>query len=128
VLEGIAFNLSWLLPHVERFVGKRFEALRFVGGAAASDLWCQIFADILDRPMHRIAEPRLATVRGAALHAFMSLGIRRRDEISEMVPISAVFEPNPANRRTYDELFPHFVACYKRNRTLFSRLNRRREH
>jgi xylulokinase len=128
VLEGIAFNLRWLLPHVERFVGKRFDALRFVGGAAASDLWCQIFADILDRPMHRIAEPRLATVRGAALHAFMSLGIRRRDEISAMVPVSAVFEPNPANRRTYEELFPHFVACYKRNRTLFSRLNRRREH
>jgi xylulokinase len=128
VLEGVAFNLRWLLPHVERFVGKRFDALRFVGGAAASDLWCQIFADILDRPMHRIGEPRMATVRGAALHAFMSLGIRRRDEISALVPISAEFKPNPTNRRIYEELFPHFVACYKRNRTLFSRLNRRREH
>jgi xylulokinase len=70
----------------------------------------------------------MATVRGAALHAFMSLGIRRREEISAMVPVSAIFEPNPANRRTYEELFPQFVACYKRNRTLFSRLNRRREH
>lgn len=128
VLEGVAFNLRWLLPHVERFVGKRFDALRFVGGAAASDLWCQIFADILGRPMHRIAEPRMATVRGAALHALMSLGIRRRDEISAMVPVSAVFEPLPANRRTYEALFPHFVACYKRNRSLFSRLNRRRDH
>ena len=128
VIEGIALNLRWLLPHVERFVGKQFNELRFVGGAAASDLWCQIFADVLDRPMHRIAEPRMATVRGAALHAFMSLGIRRRDEISAMVPVSAVFEPLPANRRTYEALFPHFVACYKRNRTLFTRLNRRREH
>jgi xylulokinase len=127
VMEGVAFNLRWLLPHVERFVGKRFDSLRFVGGAATSDLWCQIFADILNRPMKRIAQPRLATVRGAALHAFMSLGIRRREEISALVPVSAVFEPNPANRQTYEELFSTFVACYKRTRRLFSRLNQRRE-
>jgi xylulokinase len=77
--------------------------------------------------MKRIAQPRLATVRGAALHAFMSLGIRRREEISALVPVSAVFEPNPANRQTYEELFSTFVACYKRTRRLFSRLNQRRE-
>jgi xylulokinase len=124
VLEGIAFNLGWLLPHVEKFVGRRFATLRMVGGAAESDLWCQIFADILDRPIHRIASPRLATVRGAALHALMSLGIRRRDEISAIVPVSAVFEPNPRNRKVYRELSSAFVKCYKRTRGLFGLLNR----
>jgi xylulokinase len=122
-LEGIAFNLGWLLPHVETFVGKRFDTLRLVGGAAESDLWCQIFADILDRPIERIASPRLATVRGAALHALMSLGIRRRDEISALVPIAAVFEPDPRNRKTYRELSSAFVKCYKRTRGLFAMLN-----
>jgi xylulokinase len=124
VLEGIAFNLGWLLPHVEKFVGRRFATLRMVGGAAESDLWCQIFADVLDRPIHRIASPRLATVRGAALHALMSLGIRRRDEISALVPVSAVFEPNPRNRKVYRELSSAFVKCYKRTRGLFGLLNR----
>jgi len=124
VMEGVALNLRWLLPHVERFVGKRFDVLRFVGGAATSDLWCQIFADILNRPVHRVAEPRLATVRGAALHALMSLGIRRRDEVSLLVPIAGVFEPMREHRRTYDELFAGFVACYKRTRGLFAQLNR----
>ena len=123
VLEGIAFNLGWLLPHVEKFVGRRFESLRLVGGAAESDLWCQIFADILDRPIQRIASPRLATVRGAALHALMSLGIRRRDEISALVPIAGVFEPDPRNRKTYRELSSAFVKCYKRTRGLFGLLN-----
>jgi xylulokinase len=126
VMEGIAFNLRWLLPHVEKFVGKRFDVVRFVGGAASSDLWCQICADILDRPIHRIDQPRMATVRGAALHAFLSLGVRRRDEISALVPISGVFQPIRANRKTYEELFSAFVACYKRTRGLFTRLNRRR--
>lgn len=125
VMEGVAFNLRWLLPHVERFVGKRFDVLRLVGGAAACDLWCQIFADILNRPVHRIAQPRLATVRGAALHALMSLGIRRRDEIAALVPVAGVFEPRAEYRRTYEELFAAFVACYKRTRGLVTRLNRR---
>jgi xylulokinase len=126
VMEWIAFNLAWLLPHVESFVGKRFETLRLVGGAGESDLWCQIFADILDRPIHRIASPRLATVRGAALHALMSLGIRRRDEISSLVPVSGVFEPDSRNRKTYEELSSVFVKCYKRTRGLFAMLNGRR--
>ena len=120
VLEGVAFNLRWLLPHVERFVGKRFDSVRIVGGVAASDLWCRICADILNRPVHRVAQPRLATVRGAALHALMSLGIRRRDEISSLVPIDAVFEPDPAHRATYDALFAAFVACYKQTKDLFA--------
>lgn len=123
VLEGIAFNLGWLLPHVEKFVGRRFDTLRLVGGAAESDLWCQIFADVLERPIQRIAQPRLATVRGAALHALMSLGIRRRDEISALVPIAGVFEPNSQNRKTYRELSSAFVKCYKRTRGLFGLLN-----
>jgi xylulokinase len=123
VLEGIVFNLGWLLPHVEKFVGRRFDTLRLVGGAAESDLWCQIFADILERPIQRIAQPRLATVRGAALHALMSLGIRRRDEISALVPIAGVFEPDPRNRKTYRELSSAFVKCYKRTRGLFGLLN-----
>jgi xylulokinase len=124
VMEGVVLNLRWLLPHVERFVGKRFDVLRFVGGAASSDLWCQICADILNRPVHRVAQPRLATVRGAALHAWMSLGIRHRDEVSALVPIAGVFEPNLEHRRTYDELFAAFVACYKRTRGLFTQMNR----
>jgi xylulokinase len=123
VMEGIAFNIGWLLPHVETFVGRKFSTLRLVGGAAESDLWCQIFADILERPIHRVAAPRLATVRGAALHALMSLGIRRKDEISSLVPISAVFEPNPRHRKIYRELSSAFVKCYKRTRGLFALLN-----
>ena len=126
VMEGVAFNLRWLLPHVERFVGKRFDVLRLAGGAAASDLWCQIFADILNRPVHRMAEPRLATVRGAGLHALLCLGIRKRSEISGLVPVAGVFNPDPRHRHTYEDLFSAFVACYKRTRGLFARFNRRR--
>ena len=49
VLEGVACNSRWLLTYVERFVGRRLEAVTAVGGGARSALWCQIHADVLGR-------------------------------------------------------------------------------
>ena len=48
------------LTYAEKFTKHRFDALTFIGGGAQSDLWCQILADVLDRPIRQAAEPRLA--------------------------------------------------------------------
>ena len=48
VVEGVAHNLAWLLPHVETFTGEPIDEIVFVGGAARSAEWCQVFADVLD--------------------------------------------------------------------------------
>ncbi len=37
VYEGVALNSRWLLGAVERFVGRQFETLAFIGGGANSD-------------------------------------------------------------------------------------------
>ena len=57
VLEGVALNARWMLDGVERFVRRPLPELRFIGGGALSDLWCQIFADVLDRRILRVADP-----------------------------------------------------------------------
>ena len=49
VLEGVAYNSRWLQHAVERFAHRRLDPLRIFGGGAQSDLWCQIYADVLDR-------------------------------------------------------------------------------
>ena len=69
VLEGVAFNSRWLLGTVEKFVGTPFPWLNFVGGGAQSDLWCQIMADVLARPIRQVEQPVHANTRGAALLA-----------------------------------------------------------
>src|SRR5690606_14918813 len=43
-LEGVAFQLRWLLPHVEALVGRRGEELVFAAGGARSDAWAAILA------------------------------------------------------------------------------------
>lgn len=124
VFEGVAFNSRWLLKYVELFNGRRVEAVNMVGGGAKSDIWCQIMADVMDRPIRQMKDPIEVNVRGAALLASAALGYLRYDEIGAHVPVANTYQPNPANRKIYDELFAEFVAIYESNKKIFARLNR----
>ncbi|MFN7954915.1 MAG: FGGY-family carbohydrate kinase [bacterium] len=124
VLEGVAYNTRWSLGYVEKFVGRPLQPLRLIGGGAMSPLWCQIFADVLDREILVAKDPRQANARGAAFLASIGLGWIRFEDIPGLVPIDATFRPNPATRALYDELFDVFVRFYGRTRALYHRLNR----
>ena len=97
-LEGVALNLAWLLPHVESFVGGQFPLIRFGGGGAQSPLWAQLLADSMERPVHRLAEPRATNARGAAFLAFNALGMLDLADVSSLLHTAEVHEPNPAAR------------------------------
>ncbi len=124
VMEGVAYNSRWLFGYVEKYCGRRLDSMRIIGGGARSRLWCQIQADVFDRVVHQVDEPVLANARGATFQAAVALGHLTVEEIPSLVPIANTFEPNPANRRLYDELFGEFLHLYKANKALFARLNR----
>jgi xylulokinase len=123
VYEGVAYNARWLLTYVERFTGRRMDGLRLIGGGARSDVWCQIFADILDRPIHGVADPILANARGAALQACVALGEAGFERAGDLVPVERTYEPNPDLRGIYDELFAAYLDAYQRLKPLHRRLN-----
>jgi xylulokinase len=123
VMEGVAFNLRWLLPHVERFVGRRFPTLNFIGGGAQSTAWPQILADVLDRPIRCVADPRSANVRGAALLALVALNHIDLKDIASRVAILEELQPNPANRACYDRHGDAFQQAFRSNRGIFRALN-----
>lgn len=123
VLEGVAANARLLLRHVERFCKRRIDVLRIFGGGARSDLWCQIHADVLDRPLERVADPVNTCMVGAALFAGVSLGALRWDELHSLVPVDRTFAPNPAHRATYDALAAELPTLYKTQKGMFRRLN-----
>ena len=74
VLEGVAYNTKWLLGAVEKFVDRRLDPIRVIGGGARSELWCQIHADVLDRTIELVADPQSANVRGAGFLGLVGLG------------------------------------------------------
>ncbi|MBX3414303.1 MAG: FGGY-family carbohydrate kinase [Pirellulales bacterium] len=123
VLEGIAYNLRWALEAVERFIGKRQPQLRFIGGGAQSALWCQILADVLDRPIVQVAEPNQSIARGAALSAFVALGKLRVEELSQRVALGHTYRPDARRRDLYERVFREFQKFYHANKPIFGRLN-----
>ena len=74
VFEGVAFNTRWLIEPFERFMGRKVEKIHLVGGGGNSDVWCQIFADVMNVEIRQVQDPVQANARGAAWIAAVGLG------------------------------------------------------
>ncbi len=122
--EGVAFNNRWLLAPVEQFLGRPLQEITMVGGGANSDVWCQVFADVLNRPIRQLADPIQANVLGAAFIAFAGLGLIGFHDIPQIVRCKATYTPRPETRQVYDSQFSEFVELYKHNKAIYRRLNR----
>ena len=123
VLEGVAFNLKWVLFYVEKFIKRKMESIHFVGGGANSKIWCQIQADVLNREIRQIKDPIQANARGTAFLAGVALNYISFSDIADHIQIQEVFKPQPENRKIYDELYREFLNIYKNNRKMYQRLN-----
>ena len=99
------------------------KGIRMIGGGARSELWCQIHADVLDRPVYQVENPALSNLRGAAFLASIALGHLNVEDIPECVPVARVFTPDKANRMIYEKLYGEFIRFYKKVRGIYSRLN-----
>lgn len=126
VFEGVAYNTRWLQHHVERFTKARLDPITMVGGGARSDLWAQIFADVLDRTIRQAADPIWVNLRGAGLLALASLGLIDWLEVPDLVPIANVVRPDRAHRAVHDRGYETFLEIHKANRPIYNRLNRSR--
>lgn len=123
VLEGVAYNTRWLLGAVESFVGNPLPQLRVVGGGGRSELWCQIHADVLGRPVQQVSDPLQVNALGAGLVGALAVGALSPEEISDRVEVVRTFEPRAVYRERYEALFEAFLDHYKSSRGFFRRLN-----
>ncbi len=138
IFEGVAYNVRWLFMYVEKFISKWVKKekpgmkkgdfimpeLNIIGGGAQSNIWCQIFADILNRKIKQVKDPIQANARGAAYIASVGLGYIKWDHIAKHIEISNVFKPNPENRDTYDKLFKEYINIYDITKKMYRRLNK----
>src|SRR5690606_8659248 len=99
VLEGVAHAARHVLGPLEEAAGRRASALAACGGGANSDLWCQVKADVLGRPLRRSAE-RKAGGLGAALLAGRAVGAGASvgELVARMVRVEREFVPDPRVR------------------------------
>ena len=123
ILEGIAFNTNWLLAPAEKFLGRKVASINLVGGGAQSDVWCQIFADVMNLEIHQVKDPVQSNARGAAWIGAMGLGAISFTDIPKLVEFTGTYQPNPSNRAIYTERFEVFKQVYQQMKPVYHRLN-----
>ena len=123
VMEGVAFNSRWAFGPAQNFIKGKFENLRLAGGGAISDVWAQIYADVLQVPIHQVDDTMNTTGRGTGLAAFVMLGHLKLEAIPDLVQTRQIYDPNPSNAAIYDKMFEQFKAIFKRNQSVFKALN-----
>ena len=83
-----------------------------------------VTADVLQRPVHRVANPQFCGVRGAAVIALRALGeIPRLEDTGHLVEVTDRFEPRAAYASLYDERYAAYRDYYDRTHSWFRRLN-----
>jgi xylulokinase len=122
ILEGVACHGRWLLEAVDNFAGRRLDPIRIIGGGARSDLWCQIHADVIGRPIERVHDPANAVMRGAALFAGIALDAVQAGEVRDLVGIDATFTPDPRAREVYDRVHRELLRLHRAQRGMTRRL------
>ncbi|MGA7648695.1 MAG: FGGY-family carbohydrate kinase, partial [Terriglobales bacterium] len=126
-LEGVALNTRWMAEQFDRFLGKPLAQLIIAGGGANSDVWCQIFADVLGIPIQQLECPIQANAIGAALIGYVGIGALSYNDVPKLTRIRKTYLPDGERKGVYDEGFESFVDAYKRLAPLYRRLNRHRK-
>lgn len=113
VLEGVAMSARQVLDAVEDSAGREFGSLAFVGGGARSDLWSQVHADVLGRPVRRMSITDAACF-GAALLAAIGGGTYSGVETATAaVGVERVFEPDERTSRRLQPLYDVYRSVYR---------------
>jgi xylulokinase len=124
-LEGVALNTRWLLKPVEKFMGRKVKQMNIVGGGAQSDVWCQIFADVLNVEIRQVKDPVYANARGAAWIAGVGIGEISFPDVPSLVKFKTTYTPQASNLALYDAKYEIFQQIYKQMKPIYRLLNTR---
>ncbi len=112
VLEGVSYALQHNIAAGALGAGGLEDRLIVVGGAAQSDLWMQIIADITNRPVDTIAE-NVEAALGAALLAALGVGLVTPERAAGgWVTLVRRATPQADAVRTYGRLFEVYTGLY----------------
>lgn len=113
VMEGVAFSVRLLMESLETSADRAVDMFSAAGGGMASDIWCQIRADVLGKPIRRL-ENLDAGVLGGAILAGTGAGVFSSVQAAAqaLVVTDRIFEPDPSYMSHYDYRYGKFLELY----------------
>ncbi len=125
IMEGVAYELrvnQELLANAD----VEINLYKAIGGAAKSDLWMQIYADVLNRPIS-ILQTTECAAWGVGLLGAHSAGLLRDlpDVYARKIAKDGKrFEPNKEKANLYDKRMEIYKQVYKRNKSILHSLSK----
>ena len=112
VLEGLGYALRHNIERGRQGAERLDPELIVVGGAAASDLWMQIIADITGYPVLTIEQAVEAPLGAAMLAALATGDIDDLASVRGWRTLERRATPNPRTQALYDQLFSVYCDLY----------------
>jgi len=111
LLEGVAFEMRLNLEILNRS-GIKINELRAIGGGAKSQIWIQLKADVLNKPITRVQVTEAACF-AAAMLAFSTINSEPLPSlINQWVKTCEVIEPIRENGEVYKKRFDTYLKLY----------------
>ena len=123
ILEGIAYEQRLMTDGAESGLEKPVEHVIALGGGSNSSLWCQMLADIMQRPVS-VAQETESTCLGSGMLAAAACGIHGsiKEAAEAMSGVAARYEPDEARTGKYENLYEVYKELYPSLRPLFPKL------
>jgi len=122
ILEGIAFEQRLMTDGAQEALEKPVEHLVAMGGGSRSPLWCQIIADVMQRPVSVSREPESTCLGAGMLAAAHSVHAGIKEAAAAMSGTGPRFEPAEERAARYDDLYGVYKEIYPSLHSLFPRL------
>ena len=115
ILEGICFEMRDILDMKMELAGG-INKIRLGGGVAKSQMWCQMFADVLGKPVE-VTEVQEMGCLGAAMSAAIGASVFKSlaEAIGKCVRVKKTYIPNMHLKESYEGAFIRWKRIYSIN-------------
>ena len=124
LMEGVTYEIMTNIEHMESF-GIRPEKLYATGGGASSDVWLQIKADILNRPVTALLAKE-AGACGTCMMTGVAIGIYKDlyEAKSVFVKEKKTFVPDSDSAKKYQKCYNAYKRIYDAVRPIVADIDR----
>lgn len=120
IMEGLAFEVKRHVRLLESGSSSKISELLMYGGSSRSDVWNQIFSDVVGVEV-LVPETPETTSLGAAMCAAVGSGIYKSFEeaVKNMVHLKKRYSPNLKAKEVYERLFERcYLSIYESVRSI----------
>lgn len=123
ILEGVAFLLRESLETLDELSQEEIKEVYLIGGGSKGELWKQIIADVIQRPVVCTSMKQEANTWGAAKLGGVCVGLWKDfEEAQALVKRESVSYPDPSVKELYDSLYKVFLDTYDSLVPVFDKL------